>query len=119
MFFSLSSTTSTRSPAIDCRRPLTGKGEDEPAAVSRLALHPDPPAVQLDQTLGERQPEARALVLFDPDGRLLEFLEDPLAIDCRDPRPGIGDRHDYLAVRTLRGNDDAAAFGRELDRVRE
>ena len=68
-----------RSPAIDLGL-LDRQREDEAAAVPELALDPDPPAVQLDESLRERETEAGALALLDADVGLLELLEDPLLV---------------------------------------
>src|SRR5579862_9131324 len=117
MFFSLSSTTSTRSPAMT-DLPV-GQCEDEPAPLPELALDPDPAAVELDETLREREPETRAFALPDADFRLLELLEDPPLVLAGDPGTGVGDRDEHLLVDALRCDDDAAALRSELDRVRE
>jgi hypothetical protein len=69
----------TRSPAIEALL-LDRQREGEAAAATKDALDPDPSAVQLDEAPREREPEARALTLLDADARLLELLEDPLAV---------------------------------------
>src|SRR6185437_10557299 len=98
VFFSLSSTIRTRSPAMTALLRLDREREDEAAAVSELALHPDAAAVQLDEAFRERQPKPGALALLQPDVGLLELGEDPLVIFGRDPRPGVRHRHPHLSI---------------------
>jgi hypothetical protein len=76
----------TRSPAIAALL-LDRQRENEAAAATQRALDPDPAAVQLDEAPREREPEARALTLFDADARLLELLEDPLVVLAADAGP--------------------------------
>ena len=80
-----------RSPAVTAAS-LDRQREDEAAALSGLALDPDPAAVQLDEALGEREPEPGAFSLLHADVGLLELLEDPLLVVGRDPRAGVGRR---------------------------
>src|SRR5213595_352704 len=106
MFFSLSSTTRTRSPAMTAL--LHRYREDKPAAVFGLALHPDPATVKLDQAPRQREAEPRAFALSRADVGLLELLEDPFVILGRDARPGVRHRHLRIPVDAGRGDDDAA-----------
>src|SRR6476659_9336202 len=106
MFFSLSSTTRTRSSAIST--PLVVReGEDETAAVPGLALDPDPSAVELDEALRKCEPEPRALGLLHADIGLLELLENPLPVLGRDSRARVGHGHLHLAVHLRGGDHDA------------
>ncbi len=84
-----------------------------------LALDPDPAAVKLDQPLRDSEAETRAFALLCADAGLLELLEDPtLVFEC-DSRPGVGHGHEHLVVLARSCDHDAAAGGRELDRIRE
>src|SRR6188768_3597805 len=117
MLFSLSSTMRTVSADI-CVRPGLQR-EDEPASAPVDALDPDPAAVELHEPLGQSEAEARALAEPDPDVRLLELLEDALAVLGSNSRPRVGDRHAHLAVDPSRAHVDGAALRGELDGVRE
>ena len=66
--------------------------EREGAPAADLALHPHPPAVQLDELARQRQAEPGALVAFGVAAALLERLEDPLLVLGGDPDPGVADR---------------------------
>jgi hypothetical protein len=66
------------------------EGEGGPPA--RLALDPDPAAVQLDELLGQGQPEARTFLvapLIASD--LAELLEDSRPVLRSDPDAGVAD----------------------------
>src|SRR6266508_5505746 len=117
MFFSLSSTTRMSSPAIYIDPTGSVNTKVLPAPTS---LHPDPAAVKLDQPLGEREPEAGTFrPIIGADARLLELLEDPLAVLEGDPRPCVRDRDPHLSVRASGRDPDVAALRGELDRDRE
>src|SRR5438552_3148766 len=93
--------------------------EEEGAARARGALHPEASAVQLDEALRQREPEARA-PLFDASRRgLLELPEDPVAILFGDADPAVPHRDAHLVAAPDGTDVDAALVGRELDRVRE
>ena len=77
--------------------------------LAELAVDPDPAAVQLDEPLRERKPEAGALALLDACLGLLELLEDPLLILGRDAGTGVGDRDPHLAVDPRRAHVDGPA----------
>src|SRR5437899_4772708 len=125
MFFSLSSTIRIR--LIDSPRACGPRRcavtphryrECERGALARLAFHPDAAAVQLDELLGQRQAESGAFLLLRviaPD--LAELLEHGLMIFGRDADPGVADRDLEPAGIAMRRYVDAAAVGRELDRV--
>ena len=86
-------------------------------ALSRLALHPDPPTMQLDELTGEGQPEASALDLLVRPSYLPELLEDRLLVLRRDTYTSVSDR-DLGYAFVERGADiDPAALGRELESV--
>src|SRR5207248_4800381 len=125
MFFSLSSTIRIR--LIDSPRACGPRRcavtphryrECERGAFARLAFDPDAAAVQLDELLGQRQTESGALLLLRviaPD--LAELLEHGLMIFGRDADPGVADRDLEPAGIAMRRYVDAAAVGRDLDRV--
>src|SRR5712692_9505213 len=94
-----------------------GNAEGEGAAGTRDALDPETPAVQLDQALRQRQPEAGAGFLAAPRFRLHELLEDPCLISERDPNSCVFDRHLDLAVHPDGADVDVTAVRRELHRV--
>ena len=87
---------------------LAGSVNTKRASLAELALDPDPAAVQLDEPLREREPEAGPLALLDARLGLLELLEDPLVVLGRDARAGVGDRDPHLAVDPRRAHVDAA-----------
>ncbi len=87
--------------------------------MSGLTLDPDPPAVQLDEALREREAEAGAVTLLHTDVGLLELLEDPLLVAGCDAGPRVGNRHVHLTVEACGRHGNASARGRELDRIRE
>ena len=60
-------------------------------ALSYLALHPDPAAMQLDKLAGEGQPEPGAFDLLVRRPQLAELLEDRLLILGRDASPSVRD----------------------------
>src|SRR5438876_218634 len=64
-----------------------GEGEGERAPRARLALHPQPPAVQLDEPPRQGQAQAGALPALATIGppRLLELLEDEVLVLRGDP----------------------------------
>src|SRR5262249_25799896 len=82
-----------------------GQREGERRPLAYLALDPDPPPVQLDELLGQRQPEPRALLLPGVvPADLAELLEDGRLVLGRDadPRVADGDRDD---IRGRRGGE--------------
>src|SRR5262245_21830947 len=86
--------------------------------MARLALNPDPPAVQLHELLRERQPEPGALLLagvVSPD--LAELLEDRRLILGRDPDPRVADGDRDAVVGRCGNEADPAALRGELHRV--
>src|SRR3989441_7271405 len=97
-----------------------GQREAEGAAPARLALDPDAAAVQLDQALGQRQPEAGPFLLARVVARSLpELLEDDRLVFLWDADPRVRDGdHDALSVRLCIHGDRAVLLG-ELHRVGE
>ncbi len=74
-------------------------GEGEPAPGAKVALDFQLPAHQLDEPVGDRQPQAGAAV--PPRGRgvgLGEGGEDPRLVFRGDADPGVGDRKSQLAI---------------------
>src|SRR5436189_5121043 len=108
MFFSLSSTIRTRSPAIRLPPPAYGEREHEAAADADLALCPDAAAVQLDEPLREREAEPRPFVLPRARVGLLELRDDAVEVLGRDARPGVGHRELDLLGAAARADGDAA-----------
>src|SRR6266581_3215109 len=97
-------------------------GEMERAAVSLLALDPDPAAHLFDELRRDRQAEPGAAVLAGRRAvRLREGGEDRLPFLDRDPDPGVGDREVQadlaLLDRLRRHPDHHLASLRELDAV--
>src|SRR5215475_1393298 len=93
--------------------------ERERRAGSRLALHPDPAGMQLDELAGERQPEPGALHLLVRRPHLPELLEDRLLILRRDADPSIAHGDLHAAVRRPPPYLDPPALRRGLDCVGE
>src|SRR5262249_713311 len=89
--------------------------EIEGRSLAERGLHPDAPAVHLDDALGDRQAEAGpALFARDRAVSLLKLLEDFRLISRGDPGPGIADRDRERSVRCLGSDRDLALVG-ELD----
>src|SRR4029453_9170545 len=83
------------------------------------AVHPDPPAVELDELPAQRETEPCPfrLLLGGPD--LAELLEHRRLIFGRDADPRVGDRHLDGSVAQHSSDCDPSALGRELDRIRQ
>jgi len=105
-------TATNRSPTI-AAGVLDRQREDEPAAAAALTLHPDPPAVQLDEAFRERESEPRALRGGGarPRACLSEMLRGPV------PEPAATDDPLRFFRQWLAGRNlglvpiaDAAAF---------
>src|SRR5688572_8095604 len=76
--------------------------------------------MQFDETPGESQPEAGALALADVVvADLAKLLEDRRLVLRGDADARVADRDLDPALRAVRANADAAAFGRELHGVGE
>src|SRR5207249_11402196 len=85
-----------------------------------LALDLDRAAVQLDDVVDDREPETQAAVRARVRAvGLPEGLEDVRQELGRDPLALVADGDDRLPVAAGEPQDDAAAPGGELDRVRE
>src|SRR5438270_6374697 len=109
-----------RGPELrSCSRPSQRQREYERASLARLAVDPDTPVVQLNESLRKREPETCALALTGTHPRLLELLKDPLLILGRDARAGIRNRHKNLTVDLGGLQIDVPSRRRELHRVRE
>ena len=98
---------------------LVGNREGERRALARFAFEPDASAVQLDELAREREAEARAFLLVRVVAAdLAEFLEHRLLVLRRDADAGVADGdYEHLVRVAARDDVDAAAVGRELDRV--
>jgi hypothetical protein len=75
--------------------------------------------VELDDPLGQGEPEPGALGRGRLAAALLERLEDPLAVLGSDPGPGVGDGDQHLAPVGQRPHVDPSTVGGELHRVGE
>src|SRR5439155_3751053 len=84
-----------------------------------LALHPDPPAVELDELATERQAKASAFDLLRRRPDLTELLEDRLLILGSDADAGVGHRDLHQVVHDPCPNVDASMLRRELHGIRE
>src|SRR5690606_8465012 len=80
-----------------------------------LALHLHAPAVRLDDAARDGEAEAGAGAAGA--ARLPERVEEARALLLGDARPGVRDAEDDVAAVARRAHGDAAALGRELDRV--
>ena len=101
----------------DHQRQLDADGR---AAVLARARRFDPAAMRFDEMAADRQPEAEPAVR--PRERavgLAEALEEVGQELRRDAFPGVADADLDLRVDALQPHLDAAAAGRELDRVRQ
>ena len=100
----------TAASAVSPSASAEAGGEVERAAAAHLALHPDPPAHQLDQPRGDGQPQARAAV---PAGRARcrparTPRRSPPACPAGMPMPVSRDgevQHDFLVGRCDSGVD--------------
>src|SRR5262249_1757482 len=104
--------------ALVARTPVVnphGQREGERGPLADVALDPDPPALQLDELLGQGQAEPRPLLLPGVvPADLAELLEDGRLVPGRDPdaRVADGNRDDALGRRG--GEADPAALRGEL-----
>src|SRR6266487_4597267 len=80
--------------------------EGEGSSGPQFALDPDPPAVQLDESLRQREAQSSPFTLGRPLPDLTELLEDVLPVLRADPDPGVGDRNPNLVIHRV---------GRDLD----
>src|SRR5687768_10028841 len=89
--------------------------EMERAALARLALRPNLPAVRLDDAPRdiEAEPEAAAVGL----GRLRKALENGVQVVGGDPAPAVADRKPNPALHRRKAERDFSACLRELHRV--
>src|SRR5204863_6769527 len=92
--------------------------EREGAAPPRLALDPDPPAVELDERAAEREAQTGALLggAVGPSG-LGELVEYAHLIRGRDAHAGVADRDQHAGALGLGLERDGAARGGEFHRV--
>src|SRR5690242_17928396 len=93
--------------------------DGEAGTVARRGPNLDAAAVGLYQPTGQRQAQPGTGLVHGRVADLLELLEYPLLVGQGDPRAGVGDRQLDLPVRPVRGYEDPATFGGELDRVRQ
>src|SRR6185437_11834189 len=96
------------------------QGERERRAGALLALHGQIPAHRLGEIAADRQAEARSLFgVGQTASDLHERGEDRLEVGGLDADAGIGDMQGDRLAAVLPRHLDAAAGGRELDRVRQ
>lgn len=91
-------------------------GEVERGAVAGAAVHPDAPAVCLDDGLGDVEAEAHALT---PPGELPEHLEHVRHVLGWNAGAGVPNREAHLALLGRHGELHATPPRRELDGVDE
>src|SRR6185436_2053871 len=90
----------------------------EGRALAELALHPDPPAVHLDELAREREPKTRALGLAGiVAAHLAELIEDQCLVRNRDADPGIRDRDLYRVCQLFAVQLHSPSGWCELDRI--
>src|SRR5258708_3718001 len=92
--------------------------ETKPAALARLAIHPDPAAMLLDQSLGNCQAQAGALshaLCGGPD--LVKSAEYGFVLLPRNADSGIHDAEACRAAGAARLERYASTCGREFDGV--
>src|SRR5690348_113822 len=107
MFFSLSSTISTRLIGFSLLRKRNREREDGTA--SGLAFEPDAAAVQFDELAREREAKARAFLLARVVAAdLPELLEHRVPIGCRDADAGVAHRNLGERAGAPRRHVDAA-----------
>ena len=114
MFFSLSSTMRTYSPAI--ARGLHREGERERLTVPELTVDADAAAVQLDQALGQGKPEARAPRCLMPASACWNSRRAQVILG-RDAGSSLRHRAQDSARRSFRAHLDGAAGRCELQSV--
>src|SRR6266568_8262999 len=74
--------------------------ETERRSLARLRFHPEPPAMHLDDALGDRQAETgSALLAGDRAVGLLELLEDLGLIGCGNTGTRVAHRNRERAIR--------------------
>src|SRR5216684_8160303 len=105
---------------IACSWSVTRQLEPEARAAARAVLEADVALHHLHQPLADREAEAGAALLAR-GGRvgLREAAEDAVAEPLRNAAAAVVDRDAHLAVAVLGGDLDDAAFGGELDGIRQ
>src|SRR5215475_3106501 len=93
--------------------------EGERRAQSLLTLHPDPPAVQLDELPTQSQPQASAFHLLGRRPHLAELLKDLLLVLGSDTDPSVADRDLHESILRHCADFNPPALVRELDGIRE
>src|SRR5947209_8020149 len=93
----------------------TRETNDKNAATTGSALNRDGASHQLRQPATEVQAQTGALLTGTPEGALLEFLENSLAISESDPSAGIDDSDQHAVMLVDDHNCDAPTWRRELN----
>ena len=93
-----------------------GHREVKPRATPELALRPDPPAVRVDNTLRDVQPEPGGAPALG--GRLVRLEQRGQQVGL-DPRPGVLDREQHVRIAAGTGDRHPVTRPAELDRVPE
>ena len=102
---------------LACCSTLVGTVKEKVDPCPGLELDPQPPPMQLDDALGNRQSETSATFLLrDRRVGLLELLEDFRLLGFGDARPGVAHRYRERAVGRESLDRHFAGIG-ELDRV--
>jgi anti-sigma factor RsiW len=121
---SSSPTSKARREGAFTRAPwLPRQGESERRALAHLARDPDASAVELDELLRQREPQAGPLLLLRTAAHLTELLEDRRLVGGSDPDPRVvyRDLHHLCTARRSLGRPghqrDAPPLRRELHRV--
>src|SRR5262249_31429248 len=94
------------------------QGERERRACPKLALDPDPPAVELYKLPAQGEPEPGTLDLLGRRPHLTKLLKDLLLILWSDANSGVADRHLHEAILWHCADIDTPTFRSELDRIR-
>src|SRR5262249_48674205 len=86
-------------------------------SVANFRFDPNPPAMQLNDTLGDGKPQSGAALLFCIRAiDLMKFLEDSPALGFRDAWAGVGD-HDRENAVVGTGRYANCTVIRELDGI--
>ena len=94
---------------------MEGKGEGKRGSFSEAGIHPDRPAVFLDQSFGNRQAETGTSMFSPLD--LIELIEDLLKFVGRDADARVLDFQDQVVLLWAGADENRSPFGGELEGV--